>query len=640
MNLLALLLLQHAIVFSPSANTEPISYSAEGVPEVFFETQGPNTNGPSAPVPIVAHVILQDGRNFTAGIGVTDFVRLSGNSHSTSYRGWSTFTDGQQQILGFHVYETRESNGFTSIGLNFSNGTVDQNNHSCGNVYYSSIYVDFGVNVTANLRKSESIIGNRYTIVPSGQHFWPVRAEFCRRVSIGAVLPVIYPVVYHKYGTLKSEYPTEVSNSTFESQYSQLVTCLRDNVTNSNVGMYQLSMGPFMCPFDNQPGDVGGTGIQPDLQGYPSYSLAKLMQLRADLQEERNPIAAYNIVDGMPMLPRIWAHGTKSQGFEYRLTRGHEGIVQIPYFFPHDFNTGTCTYKDNLWSFLPDDEQHECRYSQYNQAGIFLLNDALCKHRLAMEIADLECQWTTYGVPPYQKVNSWDWVPFSINSQQISVANNPHRGLGQVMRGVGWSLNTVAAYLASNGPSRLRREQAVWTNTMLTLIGNSVLPSGIGIDGKYPYADNGVPWIADAMPQNYGEAPMFQVPIWCNGIYSATQNTIGNDAILAPTILRSADCLYFSTLPRVPSIWGGNAVGPPYYPVTSIDNTTQSTLSIGYGLSHWLHCYHHLALAYRVSHDHKYLDAMKTVGVPSTSLPTFTTVTDKTWTLQAESVLK
>jgi hypothetical protein len=289
-----------------------------------------------------------------------------------------------------------------------------------------------------------------------------------------------------------------------------------------------------------------------------------------------------------------------------------------------------------LMYFKGDDEQHYCRYTKPNQAAAFLLNDAVSKLRLDSTCADAETCWSLYGAYPQEAQYGGQYLMFSLQQQLSAARKNPHRG-SQVLRSVGWSCDLGASNLALTPASLQRTALLKWANGMLDLVEISVLPNGIGIDGRYPLADNGVPWTSYGMPLNCGAAPMFQVPIWANGIFGLVQQIPQpRDAVVRATVLKSADALYFS-LPRKPSIWGGNAVGPPYYLVVSKDGIPTDVVSEGYGDSNWLHCWHHLALAYRASGDKKYLSAMANYGVPNADIKA---VADKTWTLEAESVLK
>lgn len=652
--MLALLLFQIVSVFgTPSRDGEVVSYDRFGAPDVQLSYLNRAGGSPPEFMPIVGSVTLQDGRVFTAEIPTAE--RIYDTESVDTYRGWATFKNGRDEILGLHVWEIARGDGLIEVAFTISNGTYPFS----GAVYYSSLSIAFRTNfgVYAITRPGESINSSGYMVVPSGKHYFPPRFEFTRRFVLykkGLIRLasddrkakryfdrefVSYPAVYNNYGPLKSAYHTILSDPPLRQEALRLRAAISGNYTDTSVDITRKQLGPFALMGYAEPGAVGGTSIRPSIRNNPSRDYALFAITAADIRQERMPIAAYTRVGGYPMRPEVWAAGRPSQGFEYRLTRGIDGIVQIPAYFPKKFNSGTCDYEYELTHTLADDEQHLCRYMKLQQDAVWLLNDPVSKHRMQMVAADCQISWTIYGQPPFTPSYGGEWLPFSLQSDLLRAKSNPGKG-SRVLRSTGWTLDAVASATAITPLGDLRNEHIKWARSMLDLVEISVLPNGVGIDGRYPYESNGVPWSTYGVPQNFGVAPMFQVPIWASGIYAMTRNVPWNTAsVIRKTILKSADGIYFQT-PKVPSIWGGNAVGPPYYIVVSKDGIPTNSITEGFGASHWIHCWHHLALAYKVSGDTKYLNAMSLVGAPGNDLlKAFSTSADRTWLIEAEEVL-
>lgn len=653
--MLAILLLQIVSVLgSASRDGEVVSYDRFGKPDVQIAYE--NRTGETAlePVPVSGKVTLQDGRVFTADIST--FEKIYDTESVDTYRGWATFVLNSQSILGLHVWETCRADGTIEVAFTVSNGTVP----FTGGVYYKSIELHYRSNygVFGKPRLGEVISPTRYSVVGSGNHYFPARFEFTRRFVFYKKGVIRYggddqlakrvfgkefvrlPAVFANFGPTKSSYRTLAGDGKIASETLRIYRALESGQSDPSVDIQRIPYGPFALMGYSEPGAVGGTGIRPTVRNNPSMDYARNSYISADVRQERMPIAAYSREDGYPMRPDRWARGGASQGFEYRLTRGLDGIVQIPEFpSAKKFNSGTCAYEYDLVRTFADDEQHLGRYAKLQQDCIWMLNDPVSKHRIQMVAADCQMSWTIYGLPPFEKRYDGEWLPFSLQSDLIMARKNPGKG-SRVLRSTGWTLDAVSSAIAISPPGNVRREHLKWARQMADLVEITVLPNGIGIDGRNPYADNGQPWNTYGMPTNYGAAPMFQVPIWANGIYGLTKNVPWDTASLArKTILRSADCIYFLT-PKVASVWGGNAVGPPYYLVVSRNGIPTQEVTEGFGKSHWIHCWHHLALAYKLTGEAKYITAMSTVGAPGNNLlEAFSTATDRTWLIEAEEVL-
>lgn len=652
-------LLQEALVYVANSHTIPCSYDRTGRADSFIEYQI-QPGDISKPIPpaldFLATVVLPDGTKLTS---VPTFTKTESCDRAIQYHSWSVFHTLApaipMEMLGMHVWETCRSDGIIEVAIEFSNATVwDTGNKfiTTGGLFYDQVVIGFATRapIYTDLRKGETQNGRLFTLIGSGTHYFPSRGQFTRRFVISAErntanaqkvyekTNLVLPAQLHSYGTLKGTYAsyTPAADSYFDGLKA---------FTHTGVVKYPFTYPPQGCFFGiggAEPGDVGGDGIVPILPDNPSQLLARRLRLESDLRQERNRIAAYKRVDGQPMRPIDWARGTDSQGFEYVLTRSGYGIGEIPLFLnTPDYNSSTNTLalqeKATLVYVKPDDEQHLCRYNKLNQGAAFLMNDAPAKFRLNVEAAEEETSWSLLGPGPFVKAYEGQWLPFSLKQSLLQANANPHHG-SQVMRSIGWALDSSAAYLASCGTNMTRSAHMTWANAMLNLVEISVLPSGIGIDGHYPYADNGVPWTSYGVPMNCGEFPMFQTPIWCNGIFGCAQLLPENHtSLLQATVVKATDEIFWN-LPKVPSIWGGNAVGPPYYNVVSTDNVMSQHLSQGYGLSHWIHCWHQLALAYRVTGNQKYLDMFAQIGSPGPK-EKVKNVTDKTWVLEPVSVL-
>lgn len=655
-----LLILQEVLVYAASSHTLPCSYDLNGRADSFIEYQFPAGEIPKAippPLDFLATFVLPDGTKATS---VPTFVKADECDRAIRYESWSVFHTiapaASTEMLGMHVWETCRADGMVEVAVEFSNATVwDAGTKfvTTGGVFYDQVVIGFVTRapIYCALRKGEAQNGRLFTLIGQGTHYLPTRSQFTRRFVLSSERTtanaqkvyektnLVLPATLRNYGTLKGSYVSSTPSS--DSYFDGLKA-----FTHTGIVKEPFTYAPQGCLFGiggAEPGEVGGAGITPILADSPSQLLARRLRLESDLRQERNRVAAYKRADGQPMRPVNWARGTNSQGFEYFLTRSGFGADEIPLFLnTPDYNTTTNALalqeKATLMHVKPDDEQHLCRFSKLNQGAAFLMNDPAAKFRLNMEAAEEETCWSLLGLGPFTQAYTGQYLPFSLKQALLQANSRPHKG-SQVLRAVGWALDSSAAYMASCGTNPTRTLHMAWANAMLNLVEISVLPTGIGFDGRNPYAENGVPWIEYGMPTNYGEFPLFQVPIWCNGIFGCTQLLPNNhSSLLQATIVKATDEIYWK-LPKVLSIWGGDAVGPPYYNVVSTNNITLQDLSQGFGLSHWIHCWHQLALAYRVTGDQKYLNMFSQIGSPGPKEKVLN-VADKTWVLEPISVLK
>lgn len=537
------------------------------------------------------------GRNLSVGL---DGVSNSVSGTALSSNPTMTLQDGSTLVCQFTATSLLADNSIvrwgvfpgTSVGVHlhidgqryeliFSNGAIDALDWSSfkGGVYYRSI--SFGPNA----------------IVGSGLHYFPPRAQFTRRFG-PAVLPKksILP-----YGPTRVAFlGAPVARTVNTGEY------------------YSAPMGPFYPCMLNASDEPGGSRIEftpgwdQDLP-YHIYS--------ADRIAERMPIAAFDKKTGRSLT--CVDFGRKP--FEYRLTRGYNGIVQYPHFdFAKKFNTGTCEYEQKLLSYLPFDDAHLIRGIADDIAVAYLSNDWVARFRIGMVAADVTVSWSLFPSGPLAPAYPGQWIPFSLPEQLYHYTKYPHTG-GFYGRAVGWDLYCVAASYDLGNEKRLNKR---WLETMYSLADKVALPTGI----TYSMLGDDIPYSNYGMPRTEPATPYFQVPIFNNGLF-ALHSVLNNDPTIAKRLIcGSANAI--RNLPKVTSAYGPPAVGPGWY--------LNSTATSAYGPSHWMHCFIHLAQAYRLSNDTQYLADMQFVGVPAdkaTLLSRMQADSDRNFWTEAISVL-
>ena len=581
---------------------------------------------------IVPRLTLQDGTVLTCS-----FTASSQLADGSILR-WGVFGNTS---VGCHLH----ING-TNYEITISNGAIDALDWTSfrGGVFYSGLTVESDAPIAPFLlRNNETCRANTYTIVRSGSHYLPARSLFSRRFGVGASYSLgaekQFPIA--SYGATRTPlYGPKIAHDTVG-----LRGLIAKGISAGNFDWQANAMGPFFPHYGPQADDVGGTGIEfnPGWDGDATFHA-----ILADSNEERMPLAAFDRATGKTL--NFVDFGRKP--FSYRLTRGFSRVVQYPHFAAiddkwvgsshvitfKDYNTGTCAYKDTLTRYMPMDCDHLIRGYGDDYAAAYLANDWLSKWRIGVYAADAQVSWSFFQEGPLVPQYPGQWINFSLAEEDVHYFQFPNTG-GVYGRNVGWLLHCITASSDLGNDVRINK---MWLARMYSLLGRVVMPTGLCSNNYYPYGSNGVPWDVYGMPHNYSESDYFQIPILCNGVFATQQYLHADPAIARKIIALSADQVF--ALPQVASIYGGNAVGPPWYLVVGKDGVPVTTLSEGFGLSHWMHIYEHLALAYRITGDKKYLDKMLVEGIPSASkqelLSRFQADSDRNFWTEAIGVIK
>lgn len=665
-----------------TAHSAPLTFDAAGDPDSWFVARVPAKHAPLAAEPAVrARCTLPDGRAFVADFAAATPDVLDASPHERTTLRWAVFraADEPRSILGAHLFTTTRADGLVEYAVEISNGsfTPGDARSFCGGVYYSDLRLELADRtrkLAADLRAGEQLVdaGRTLIIATGGGHYFPVRAHFARRAvsyprsgllessrepharAALELSDVVLPRRVNAWGALKISRGAMPNTFALEQRARQLVTILALGAADAGVGRELPPMGPF-APLGNPAADmVSGTGIVP--VAAPEFSRAAIRwhRLAGDLVGERMPIAAFHAVTGAPLTPRDWSLGGPSQGFEYRLTRSFEPIDQIPLFYAHpDFNTGTCDYRPLLASIRAHDDAHLCRGTKDDQASWLFSHDWLAWLRQRMVAADVITSHTLRGARPFVQEYPGQYLPYSLEASRMRTLASPGHGFS-IQRSLGWAEDAVVGAANTLPLGRERAELVEWTRAMFETVTKAALPSGLTYDGYPPSSDNGMPWApldmgGGALPMNCGAAPQFQIPIANTGL-SECALLLGIDdpavrAALAATVVRAGEQQYLGSLAFVASAYGGTAVGPPWYLVTSENGVPVQKLKRGGGLAHWIHCWHDLALSYRASGDRRFLDAMLRVGPPvadlATRLRTWRAQTvDREWIVLPQSVLE
>lgn len=670
-------------VYGPSNTPIPdyanrsLSFDHTGATDVFWTTRYANQRRPVviAPLPhITIECKLSDGRVYTAEFpsGVQGEL-LEVTQWSQTRLRWSMFKGADGQILGAHLITTADANGIVLCAVNVSNGAIDAGDFTsfCGGVYYDTLILKLDGAAYAIepdfVRRGERIVGKQYQFVSPGGHYFPERFQFTRRFALyprsvegnkqqlaRALLSrsgLRFPDTYSGFGPSKSTFDRASEESQLSVEHEQRTNYLKQQLAfgtaNPSLLLYHDAMGPFMPLLFPMADDVGGEKIEFVSGWNISRKSANYHVLQADLLAERMPVCAFDKITGKPL---NWYSYPKP--FEYRLTRGYTGIVQIPHFwalptetwgvFAHKkFNSGSCAYENDLYNYYAFDDAHLIRGYGDVKASWWLARDWIARLRMEMYSADVQTSWTLAQNDGYEPQYPGEWVAFSLGERLHDAAKNPGKG-GFYGRAAGWSWDCVVTSYAA-GIDRARSFQ--WLQKVYELAGLVALPTGIAYNMRYPDGDNQIPWNDYGLDHKYGEAPYFQVPIFANAIFDIWQSARpGMKETAMHLICESARQVHMGKLPKVVSEYGNDTFGPNWYLVTSENDVPVQELRMGVAKSHWMHSFSHLAQAYRMSGDNAFLTTMLSVGFPATTkaekIAQWEATTNQIYTAEALAILK
>lgn len=547
---------------------------------------------------------------------------LPGREH-----GWGRFRAGGVSLMGVHAWIERVDKPGESrdpvhlLTLIVNNGTLEPDATARGGLYFEELSVRFGWGLTSfavrrfGERHATPLIGD-CEIIAEGAHFFPGRAHLTRRYLIssgrgisGAVVDrVLYgratspqdDLVSGTIGPTSSAYT--LTPRTMTTQISILHTTLSyPDPTGAGFDIRQKPFGPW-CPWGNvwDAGEVSGANITLNPGFERTRSAGLYHALVGDLVAERMPVATYRS-DGT----FATRENTYGQGYEYNLYGGGDSGQLEPFMGSKVWNQPNgCTYVQEVSNFQRHDAAHLIRAYGDDLAAAWLCHDAAAEHRLALYAEDM-------------RISHWqglinktsDYKPFSLGMQLQNAQASPGHGTS-IQRSEAW-VDLLGATRIARGPTEPL--WLAWGQTKLALYRTAQMPSGLMYEGFYPDSDNGEPWDMFALDHAKQECPSWQAPFLLRGWYALAVQA--RDAPALASIQKLATALYLSPRPTVAGEDNTGQWGNPRYLVTAIGGVPVAACTEGVGPARPYHDADALALAYRVSGNKAFLDAMLKFGV-------------------------
>lgn len=586
-----------------------------GSPVTYFAPGQPATHWRSYQREIREHELipLRIGMN-VPGVGL--FRHKAWTKHGDYY--WSLLSQAQRYVLGMHLTQRTISAGIVECGLMLNSATIDPAvpQSWLGSFFFDSLVIDPPVGWTL-LRESLDAPPT------TGMQFWPSLAsrvfrfvliddESKREAGLG--------VLIGEHLRFEAKLPVGPSRVRIHTEAP------------TKPAVNGKRMGIWFPHGEAQAGEVGGTDIFPQHVRSLSASDAIAHRRRFDAIAQRHRAVAYHAKDGHVILPPEW--GTPPW-FEYKLQRGTTHDQRNAFFrldkgtndpwkdiYLNDFRS-QCPYFDALNAYQARDDAHLCRSIMDAEAAATLCNDTLAKLFLRAVAADVMLSMNPVASGPLDPSYPGEHVRYSMALLLRNARATPHRG-SEITRAVAWRYRAVASALHFTPPSPERAYMIDWASQALELAELSVLPCGLPEDGRYPSANNGVPWQPQyGLDPSQGCCPSWQVPFWAEGIYALAMAAHGGRMRMATKNLIMESCL---ALYRDPSLYQRNEYnpasrGPFYYAETSVNGVPVNAVTRGSKLTEALHAWHHLSLAIRVAADPRvFFDMALHVNFPHTTI--------------------
>lgn len=628
----------------------PLSFDAAGAPDVFWAER---FEGRAAPLParpsIVVRLVLQDGRSWEADVAAASERVLDAGSISTTTMQWSQLhRRGEVDLLGVHLIVERRVDQVSLVSLAISNAAIDPRapEKFPGGIYYQRIEVDVGSGaiVPELVRAGERVVGRRYVITNVPGYF-PPRSHFNRRMAIAPfsrsgmrpgleraqqaldLVGLVLPDAYTGFGGAKLTLPA-IDRTKVEAAASARLARLRAALAAGSpsppVGLMGAALGPFQPAGQTVAGAAGGDGIEL-LPGWDATrSGALLRRLAHDVEMERHPVAFYDARTGAP-LERLPAPQ------DYRLTRGLGKVTSLVWCtrpadpsniyddrrIPRDWNTGACAYRVALLDYQPHDGQHLVRATRNGEAAWWLARDWLARLDLEMVAADARYAWTLHPAPA-----GGGYTPPGL-SVVVQVARaKPGLGTPALGREFGWVCHAWSIDLAASAALTSRSEKLAHGRAALEAAALVAMPTGITQRlRKGEFWGSPDPWIGDGVPFDMDVSQwVLEGPIVSNGITGLARNAVMPTDDLAArareVVTRWARSAYLNPAIRpAPTPWNVNVVGIPKWAVVAPrDGAPLQSIALAKGGCDPSNSWHHLALAFELTGDVAYLDAMCRLG--------------------------
>lgn len=635
-----------------SSELAPLSYDFAGNADVLwaerFAGRGMLPERPS----VVVRLVLQDGRSWEADVAAAASTVLDEGKLSQTTMHWAQLLrQGSPALLGVHLAIERRADQVVLLSLAISNAAIDPLAPQTfpGSIYYRRIEVDVGYGqvIPECIRAGERMVGRRYVITDKPGYF-PARSHFNRRMAVvpnartaGArdwsirarnaldLVGLDLPATYAHFGASKLTLPG-IDRAKVEQAASARLARVRAVLAAGNpdppTGLRSGSLGPFTPAGWDVAGGVGGEGIEL-LPGWDATrSGALLRRTLHDLEMERHPVAFYDARTGAPL-----ARLPSPQ--DYRLTRGLGKVTSLVWttipFAPtnpyddrrvlRDWNTGACAYRLTLLAYQPHDGQHLVRATHNGEAAWWLARDWLARLDLEMIAADARYAWTLYPVAA-----SPGYVPPGLSVVLNAARAKPGLGTPALGREFGWVANAWSIDLAAASALTPRSEKLVHGRAALECVGLIAMPTGITQRlSQGSFFGSPDPWTGDGVPADMDVAQwVLEGPIVATGTLGLMRNAVEpSDPLVAKArnvIVKWARSAYLNPniVPK-PTPWNAGVYGIPKWAVVAPKGGAPlGSIAVTRGAADPSNSWHHIALAWELTGEAVFLEAMNKLGGP------------------------
>lgn len=536
-------------------------------------TREPELNSPEkqAIAPVSVELVAK-GKKYTTAPWTTQ--SQDNGQYMTRHKEFSMLHNGNEAVMGVHVYRTTFTGGAEDISVKINNATLTGFT-STGVMFYESLAVS--INGVRNIIVSKPLDGSEHCLLP--QMCFHKEFKKASRVMIAEGPWSLFECA--GFAAEQTRMPKTFWRTEQQAHSDYIFTkgIIDAGLKNDSQDFYSNKMGPLFPYYlgDSGSGAPGGWGIAPVEPINYESDIEKLRLLNQCMQD-RMSLRMFDQT-GKALTALDWKnHGSGTipfsiqcvGGWDFNWSTNSYTMIQTnaPHAFVgdagHPYNHGSCNYLGSkyhggLLDYEFIDDAHFCRATRLAKTIVMFSNDPVVKDDM-IEMANFaELCWSHYP-------NAFTGIASqSVYSQLQNLATKPPHHEGHLERAFGWAMDSIAQkyVLIKDSTERLRLKE--FFDAVIHLANISRMPNGL-MQREYPGSHLYDVAVSEGMNASYSVAGAIYAPIVAQGLYAIMRACYG----LENTIKR-----YILGLVRV-VMQSPNPNGPLYYMATGPSDQAQA----------------------------------------------------------------